>query len=59
MTSMKFHTLAWPNVAERMLESRGDVVSHFGLQVDYTRQRIPHGEWMDGVWLRYKYSCHH
>ena len=43
MTSMKFHTLAWPNVAERMLESHGDVVSHFGLQVDYTRKRIPHG----------------
>ena len=49
MTSMKFHTLAWPNVAERMLESHGDVVSHFGLQVDYTRKRIPHGEWMDGI----------
>lgn len=46
---MKFHTLAWPNVADRMLESHGDVVNHWGLDVEYTRKRIPHGEWMDGV----------
>ena len=46
---MKFHTLAWPNVAQRMLESHGDVVQHWGLDVEYTRERVPHGQWMDGI----------
>ena len=46
---MKFHTLAWPNVAQRMLESHDDVAKHWGLDVAYTKERIAHGEWMDGI----------
>lgn len=46
---MKFHTLAWPNVAQRMLECHDDVAKHWGLNVEYHLRRVPHGEWMDWV----------
>ncbi len=46
---MKIHTLAWDNTDQRMIDSHKMVSDHFGLDVVYTFENIPHGQWMNDV----------
>jgi len=47
--NVEIHTLAWPNTHVDMLKSHSDVCRHLGLEVGYSIQQTPHGQWMDNI----------
>jgi len=47
--NVEIHTLAWPATHVDMLKSHSDVCRHLGLQVGYSLQQTPHGQWMDNI----------
>jgi hypothetical protein len=47
MSSVEIHTLAWPNTNDKLVSAHCKVTEHFGLNVNYTRKKIPHGQWMN------------
>ena len=49
MASIEWHSLAWPNMDERMIAAQSAVMQHFGVGLKYTREQIVHGVWMDGI----------
>ena len=46
---LRLHCLAWPNVDPLMLDGHKWVMGLWGLDVEYTIEQRPHGEWMDDV----------
>lgn len=47
--SVELHTLAWPNTNDKLVSAHYKVNRHFGLNIQYTREQIPHGEWMNRI----------
>ena len=47
--NVEIHTLAWPNTHVDMLKSHSNVCRHLGLEVGYSIQQTPHGQWMDNI----------
>lgn len=47
--NVEIHTLAWPNTHVDMLKSHSDVCRHLGIEVGYSIQQTPHGQWMDNI----------
>lgn len=43
---IEFHTLYWPGTNQRIVDAHKEVMEKFGFPVNYTIQRIDHGEWM-------------
>ena len=47
--NVEIHTLAWPATHVDMLKSHSDVCRHLGLEVGYSIEQTPHGQWMDNI----------
>ena len=47
--SVEIHTLAWPNTNDKLVSAHYKVNKHFNLGIRYTREQIPHGQWMNKV----------
>ena len=47
--SVELHSLFWPNINQKLVSAHTHVMRHFGLEVAYTGQEIPHGEWMNNI----------
>ena len=47
--NVEIHTLAWPNTHVDMLKSHSNVCRHLELEVGYSIQQTPHGQWMDNI----------
>lgn len=46
---ISFHSFHWDNFSPDVLMAHKKVMQHFGLNVQYTQENIPHGEWLDRV----------
>jgi len=47
--SIAFHTLYYPNMSEKMVNSHKKVMAHFEIPVNYTNERVNHGTWLGRV----------
>lgn len=45
----EFHSFHWDNFSPEILQAHKSVMSHLGLNVQYTQKNIPHGQWLDEV----------
>lgn len=46
---ISFHSFHWDNFSPEILAAHKRVMQHFGIDVEYTKENIPHGEWLDRV----------
>lgn len=49
LADIEFHSFHWDNFNTDILNAHRRVMSHFGLNVQYTQENIPHGIWLDRV----------
>lgn len=49
MSKIELHSLAWHNYNPAMLEAHQKVMTHFDLPVQYTRETIRHGQWLNQI----------
>lgn len=49
MLTVSVNTLYWPDTDPGIVKAHCDVMRHLGLEVNYTIQQYPHGQWMDAV----------
>lgn len=49
LSDIEFHSFHWDNFNPDVLNAHKKVMAHFGLDVKYTQENIPHGEWLDRV----------
>ena len=47
--NVEFHTLCWPSADGKLVSAHSKVCKHFGLDVAYTVEEVPHGMWMDNI----------
>ena len=47
--TVSINTLYWPNTEASIVKAHSDVMKHLGLEVNYTIDQRPHGQWMDAV----------
>ena len=47
--NLELHTLAWPNTDPRIVQAHTDTCKALNVDVTYTLDRVPHGQWMDSV----------
>lgn len=45
----EFHSFHWDNFSPDILKAHQRVMTHLGLNVQYTQKNIPHGQWLDQV----------
>ena len=46
---ISFHSFHWDNFNPDILAAHKKVMQHFGIDVEYNQENIPHGEWLDRV----------
>lgn len=46
---ISFHSFHWDNFSPDILAAHKRVMQHFGIDIQYTQENIPHGEWLDRV----------
>ena len=49
MLTVSVHTLYWPNTEPEIVKAHSDVMNKLGIEVGYTIQQYPHGQWMNAV----------
>lgn len=49
LTQVEFHSFYWDNFSQDILNAHKKVMKHFGLNVTYTQENIPHGQWLDRI----------
>lgn len=49
LSQVEFHSFHWDNFNQDVLNAHKKVMAHFGLNVTYTQENIPHGQWLDRV----------
>ncbi len=49
LDDISFHSFHWDNFSPKVLQAHKRVMKHFGIDVQYTQENIPHGEWLDRV----------
>ena len=49
MLTVSVNTLYWPDTDPGIVKAHSDVMKHLGIDVCYTIQQYPHGQWMDAV----------
>lgn len=46
---IEFNTLAWTNAPVEMIDAHKRVTDHFNIPVNYYRENVRHGAWMDRI----------
>lgn len=49
LSEVEFHSFHWDNFDRKVLSAHKRVMEHFNLNVNYTQENIPHGEWLNRV----------
>ncbi|WP_111895165.1 hypothetical protein [Acinetobacter sp. MB5] len=49
LDEVEFHSFHWDNFDRDILAAHKKVMQHLGLNVKYTEENMPHGEWLDRV----------